>query len=195
MFSAGSFPREFPAVDILTEIWYNKNKKDYKMGEDINSYTNEELDRQDLVDNAVQNILEELGGCEGSKMGWDMEHIGEVRDAIQNVIVHCLGIMPEKEFYPYREHETDSIDFTPAEREMLEKAFPKKKEPIYVDDGYLMEVIRHVFDCLDADDIASEAGRLLGGTCTHIGRPGGEGEDQYVFVPNVLYNGALDGVK
>jgi len=33
---------------------------------------------------------------------WDMEHIGDVREVVQEVIVDRLHLMTEMQFYPYR---------------------------------------------------------------------------------------------
>jgi len=60
--------------------------------------TREQLDRQDKVDNACHNILEELAGKE---LSWDIELSGIVRDAVQEVLVDRLHLMTEMEFYPY----------------------------------------------------------------------------------------------
>lgn len=56
-------------------------------------------ERQDLVDNAIFNLINELVPSD-NEMGWDIEAIGEIRDAIQSQLV-TRGFCTEQEFYPY----------------------------------------------------------------------------------------------
>ncbi len=47
--------------------------------------TNEQLQRQDKVDNAIHNLFQELlGNPIGDPLPWDIEKISRVRDAIQD---------------------------------------------------------------------------------------------------------------
>lgn len=60
--------------------------------------TNEQIERQDFVDNAIFNLINELIPS-GKEMGWDIETIGEIRDAIQSQLIK-RGFCTEQEFYP-----------------------------------------------------------------------------------------------
>ena len=68
-------------------------------------FTQQETDRQDYVDNVIQHTLDRLAG---TAIDWNIEYIGEIRDAIQSIIVDELKLMTEQEFYPYREIEDDN---------------------------------------------------------------------------------------
>ena len=57
-----------------------------------------QIERQDFVDNAIFDLINELIPSE-KKMEWDIEVIGEVRDAIQNQLV-TKGFCTELQFYP-----------------------------------------------------------------------------------------------
>jgi len=62
-------------------------------------FTNAQTDRQDVVDNACHNLLNELSM--GTPVEWNMEHIGKVRDAVQQVLVEDLHLLTEMQFHPY----------------------------------------------------------------------------------------------
>ncbi|MCC6259563.1 MAG: hypothetical protein IT311_01770 [Anaerolineales bacterium] len=59
-----------------------------------------EINRQDLVDNAIYNLLQELNPSERN-IEWNIEIIGEIRDVIQAWFVERLAITDEMSFYPY----------------------------------------------------------------------------------------------
>lgn len=61
-----------------------------------------EIERQDIVDNAIFCLIEDLIP-ETARFEWNIEYIAEVRDVLQNIIVDELKIMTELEFYPYIE--------------------------------------------------------------------------------------------
>ena len=63
--------------------------------------TGQQIERQDFVDNAIFNLINELIPSD-KEMEWDIEFIGVVRDAIQTRLVE-KGICSEQEFYPYIE--------------------------------------------------------------------------------------------
>ena len=63
--------------------------------------TGQQIERQDFVDNAIFNLINELIPSD-KEMEWDIEFIGVVRDAIQTRLVE-KGICSEHEFYPYIE--------------------------------------------------------------------------------------------
>jgi hypothetical protein len=71
----------------------------------MSELTQQQIDRQDFVDN---NILEFLNSMQPEKRGTiehDIELVGKVRDAIQEVLVDDLHMCTEMEFYPYIETE------------------------------------------------------------------------------------------
>lgn len=63
-----------------------------------------EIDRQDYVDNAIHNLIQDLCPID-SKEGieWDIENIASVREEIEAVLVRKLKLCTEMQFYPYRE--------------------------------------------------------------------------------------------
>ncbi|MDD5547063.1 MAG: hypothetical protein PHO67_07935 [Candidatus Omnitrophica bacterium] len=69
--------------------------------------TSNQIDRQDCVESAIEELLRELSGKE---IEHDMEIIDIVREAVQEVIVDRLHLMTEMEFYPYTQEETDAIN-------------------------------------------------------------------------------------
>ena len=63
--------------------------------------TDQQISRQDFVDNAIFDLINELIPSD-KEMEWDIEVIGEVRDVIQAMLVG-RGICTEQVFYPYIE--------------------------------------------------------------------------------------------
>ena len=63
--------------------------------------TDQQITRQDFVDNVIYNLINELIPSD-KEMVWDINAIGEVRDAIQAILVG-RGLCTEQEFYPYIE--------------------------------------------------------------------------------------------
>ncbi len=61
--------------------------------------TQDQLDRQEWVDNAIYGLLTELGNV--CYVESKAEHIALVRDAARRVIVDQLHLMTEQEFYPH----------------------------------------------------------------------------------------------
>lgn len=64
--------------------------------------TDEEIARQDYVDNEIQRLIEALSPTKES-IDWNIEMIGDVRDAIQDWIVDKLKLSSEQNFYPFIE--------------------------------------------------------------------------------------------
>lgn len=60
--------------------------------------TKQQIERQDFVDNAIYDLMNELIPSD-KVMEWDIEAIGEVRDAIQSQLIK-RGFCTEQEFYP-----------------------------------------------------------------------------------------------
>lgn len=69
--------------------------------------TKQQIKRQDYVDNAIYALINDLIPSD-LEMEWNIETIGEVRDAIQSQLVQ-KGFCTEQEFYPYIE-ERNLID-------------------------------------------------------------------------------------
>lgn len=63
--------------------------------------TDQQIARQDIVDNAIYDLINELIPSD-KEMDWDINAIGEIRDAIQAQLVG-RGFCTEQEFYPYIE--------------------------------------------------------------------------------------------
>lgn len=61
--------------------------------------TEQQIERQDFVDNAIFNLIDELVPSD-KEMEWDIEAIGEIRDAIQSQLV-TRGFCTDQDFYPY----------------------------------------------------------------------------------------------
>lgn len=60
--------------------------------------TDEQIARQDLVDNAIFNLLNDINPTK-VELDWNIELIGIVRDCIQKEFVE-RNICSVKEFYP-----------------------------------------------------------------------------------------------
>lgn len=60
--------------------------------------TNEQLERQDFVDNAIFSLIQDINPT-AEAISWDIEMIGNIRDAIVNELEKKLGIT-EFEIYP-----------------------------------------------------------------------------------------------
>ncbi len=64
--------------------------------------TNEQLSRQDYVDGEIYRLIQTLNPTKES-IDWNIEMIGEIRDAIQNWMVDRLRLTSEQSFYPFIE--------------------------------------------------------------------------------------------
>jgi len=62
--------------------------------------TKENIERQDFVDNEIQNLIENLNPAE-IKINWNIENIAKIREAIRIVIVENLNLCNEFDFYPF----------------------------------------------------------------------------------------------
>ena len=60
--------------------------------------TDEQLERQDFVDNAIFSLIQDINPT-AEAISWDIEMIGNIRDAIVNELEKKLGIT-EFEIYP-----------------------------------------------------------------------------------------------
>lgn len=55
--------------------------------------------RQDFVDNSIHELLNKLNPSK-KEIPWNIEIIGDIRDAISHNIVDNLRLSTEEEFYP-----------------------------------------------------------------------------------------------
>jgi hypothetical protein len=144
-------------------------------------FTGREAERQDCVDNAIYNLLLELGLTNEDSLEWDIEEIGEVRDAIQDILVGKHKIMSEQQFYPYRELEGYDEKGRPI------STFNRIVVPL--DD--LDSTIKDQIDQWDFEELASIASDWFGGKCYWAGTF--DGEDLFFFEPDEeAYQGAFD---
>ncbi len=65
----------------------------------MDELTDEQIKRQDFVDNAIHGLLSELNPSQ-KNVEWNIEAIGEIRDLICYWLVECMRITDEKSFYP-----------------------------------------------------------------------------------------------
>ena len=63
--------------------------------------TNEQIERQDFVDNLTFEFLNKLIPND-EQIDWDIESISTIRNTVCKVLVD-KGICTEQEFYPYME--------------------------------------------------------------------------------------------
>jgi hypothetical protein len=68
-------------------------------GTDMQSLSDEQLKRQDLVDNEIYDLMKRLIPTK-SEIEWNIEMIGDIRDTIQHWLVDQYKIVDELEFYP-----------------------------------------------------------------------------------------------
>ena len=66
----------------------------------MQNFTEDQIKRQDFVDNKIYELVNQLVPSE-KKIGWNIEMIGDIRDTIQHWLVDRYRIVNELEFYPY----------------------------------------------------------------------------------------------
>jgi hypothetical protein len=67
--------------------------------DDMENLSDDEIKRQDFVDNEIYDLLRRLIPSP-RKIDWDIEMIGDIRDTIQHWLVDKYKIVDELEFYP-----------------------------------------------------------------------------------------------
>jgi len=67
--------------------------------------TKHQIERQDLVDNAIYSLIQTINPSPDKEIAWDIEMIGEIRDVIKEWLVDKLKIITEQDFYPYFERQ------------------------------------------------------------------------------------------
>jgi hypothetical protein len=153
------------------------SKRRYKEERDEDGWTEQETDRQDRVDNAIFNMVEEITPI--GYMDWDMELIGEIRDVIKEYVVDQKNWMTEQQFYPYRE-------LTPEPKENI---VLQPFKGLIVTDEQLVTAMRKEVEDIDADQLAEWAGHCLGGKCWYLE------DNTYSFEPDENYYGAFNFIK
>ncbi len=66
--------------------------------------TDQQISRQDYVDNIIFETLQRLNPTR-QEIEWNIEMIGEVRDAIEDWLAAKMNLCSEREFYPFVEEE------------------------------------------------------------------------------------------
>jgi hypothetical protein len=69
-------------------------------GTDMQNLSEEQLKRQDFVDNEIYDIMIRLIPSKRREIEWDIEMIADIRDTIQHWLVDQYKIVDELEFYP-----------------------------------------------------------------------------------------------
>ena len=59
-----------------------------------------DLERQDLVDNAIFELINLLNPS-SKEIEWDIYYISQIRDVISDIIVNQLELSDEYTFYPF----------------------------------------------------------------------------------------------
>jgi len=67
-----------------------------------NELSDQQLDRQDFVDNAIFRLIQSLHPST-TNIGWNIEMIGDIRDRLRKWIVDRNQLCSEQSFYPYIE--------------------------------------------------------------------------------------------
>jgi len=62
--------------------------------------TEEQIRRQDLVDNAIYQLIQ-IVSPDDKNIEWDISMIGDVRDVISEWIVEIMKITDEQTFYSF----------------------------------------------------------------------------------------------
>jgi hypothetical protein len=68
-------------------------------GSAMESFSEEQLRRQDYVDNEIYDLVKRLIPA-FKEIEWNIEMIGDIRDTIQHWLVDQYKIVDELEFYP-----------------------------------------------------------------------------------------------
>lgn len=63
--------------------------------------TQEQIDRQDFVDNTIREFIEKISEGKIDFYTPSNSSIGEIRDAVEGMLVRDYRIMTSQEFYPY----------------------------------------------------------------------------------------------
>jgi DNA polymerase sigma len=67
-----------------------------------NGLTQEQIEEQDFVDNAIYHFIQSLNPSD-KEIPWDIEMMGDVRDVLKEWFVDRMHLIEEQDFYPYME--------------------------------------------------------------------------------------------
>ena len=65
----------------------------------MEEFTEDQINRQDFVDNEIYDLVKRLNPST-SEIEWNIEMIADIRDTIQHWLVDKYKIVDELEFYP-----------------------------------------------------------------------------------------------
>jgi hypothetical protein len=68
-------------------------------GKDMQNFNDEQLKRQDFVDNEIYDLVKRLVTSK-REIDWNIEMIADIRDTIQHWLVDRYKMVDELEFYP-----------------------------------------------------------------------------------------------
>lgn len=74
-----------------------------KKSEQMQELTKAQMERQDEVDNAIHELVNELLPP-GKTVEWDIDLIGEIRDTIREQLAEKRKLAADAEFYPFTEY-------------------------------------------------------------------------------------------
>lgn len=61
--------------------------------------SNSHFSRQDFIDNSIHELINKLNPTQ-KQIPWNIELIGEIRDALENIIVNKLNLCSQKNSIP-----------------------------------------------------------------------------------------------
>ena len=70
------------------------------MKKHFNELSDEQINRQDFVDNAIFTLINKLNPSSGD-IEWNIEMIGEIRGCLKEWIVDRFNLCDEQSFYHY----------------------------------------------------------------------------------------------
>ncbi len=65
----------------------------------MKTLTDKQLQRQDFVDNAVFDLIQQVNPTK-KKIKWNIEFIAYVRDSLESLFVERMKICDKQKFYP-----------------------------------------------------------------------------------------------
>ena len=68
----------------------------------LNELSDEQIDRQDFVDNSIFELIQNLHPST-INISWNIEMVGDIRNCLKKWIVDRYGLCNEQSFYPYME--------------------------------------------------------------------------------------------
>jgi|ERR1700722_19801912 len=101
----GDTPENCNKEFVERETLYLKAQLESYVEKTGKELTRQQLSRQDHVDNAIHELINAVNPTHLNKhpIAYDIELIGKVRDALQDIFVNDLGACTAQEFYPFIE--------------------------------------------------------------------------------------------